>query len=926
MNLLNIICGYWYECIKNEDILEKDISINVRSKAILYPFDEDPFIFEKKDNPIKIDDPKLHGFAIDKAEGLDFYYGFPLLFYFDTAANKHLVAPLLIIKVRFNRNGNTLFLSKDEPLPVCGIQALSKLGLRTEEIADINQSIETLFLSHTELDRKDFVGKALEIIQREVELLIKEEINPAHLSNSKKLSKDMTPGLYNKSMIFAGESSVFNIHLIKDLLELKKKNDLEKTALSFFIKPSTRDTKHEIIPILPFPSNEYQLSAIQDIFRNSLSVITGPPGTGKSQFISNLIINLFLDNKTVLFVSHTGEAVDVVNSKINEQFRNLMLRTGKKELRQELKGKFNELLHESSRSGSKIENPDYIHSLWRTIIGNRDSLIKRDELEATFQQKFFSSNELTNILHTQCVSIIQRIKIYLENFSLKLKLRSIKSKLERLPERHALESKVRELERKCYIACQDFIRNIYTKNMLGNNSKTGRVNTFLNQVTGQRFNDATIDETSFINALQVLRIWSSTLKSLRGTFPLKPGTFDYVIFDEASQIDLPSAAPALYRAKKAIVVGDPMQLTHIAGITKNVDFGLAKVHGLTNIKDIYPAKVRYCDVSLYRAAENSLSHPPILLTNHYRSEDQIISLCNQVFYGGRLKILSTLDLNKFPSTLPLGVQWIDAKGEVFKHPSGSRVNEREAAEVLNVFQTVLRKIEHTDLSIGIVTPYSGQRKSIYDKISSSASPELLEKHDVKILTAHQFQGSEKDIVIFSLVLSSRGNGSSDRWYNIYPQILNVALSRARYLLYIVGDKPFCKAKQGILGKICAVYENIKAHEQIEKYDLQAKFDTPTERMFYEAFQKVEVEKLGYKFVPKLVVKRYTLDFAIIGKKKIDVEIDGPQHEIIEGMPVLEDVERDEFIKKEGWEIMRFPNYRILSDMPNVINELLVKLE
>lgn len=98
MNLLNNICAYWYECIKNEDILEKDISINVRSKAILYPFDKDHFIFEKKDTPIKIDDPKLHSFAIDKAQGLDFYYGFPLLFYFDAAANKHLVAPLLIIK------------------------------------------------------------------------------------------------------------------------------------------------------------------------------------------------------------------------------------------------------------------------------------------------------------------------------------------------------------------------------------------------------------------------------------------------------------------------------------------------------------------------------------------------------------------------------------------------------------------------------------------------------------------------------------------------------------------------------------------------------------------------------------------------------------------------------------------------------------
>ena len=48
MNILNKICSYWYDCIKNEDILEGDISINARSKAILYPFDEDPFIFQKK--------------------------------------------------------------------------------------------------------------------------------------------------------------------------------------------------------------------------------------------------------------------------------------------------------------------------------------------------------------------------------------------------------------------------------------------------------------------------------------------------------------------------------------------------------------------------------------------------------------------------------------------------------------------------------------------------------------------------------------------------------------------------------------------------------------------------------------------------------------------------------------------------------------
>ena len=145
MNLLNTICSYWYECIKNEDVLEKDISINVRSKAILYPFDDDPFVFRKKDTPVKINNEKLNTFASVKAEGLEFFYGYPLLYYRDDRTDKQLVAPLFIIKVKFSREGEDLLLSKDESYPVCGIQALSKLGLRTEEIASINQSIENLF-------------------------------------------------------------------------------------------------------------------------------------------------------------------------------------------------------------------------------------------------------------------------------------------------------------------------------------------------------------------------------------------------------------------------------------------------------------------------------------------------------------------------------------------------------------------------------------------------------------------------------------------------------------------------------------------------------------------------------------------------------------------------------------------------------------
>ena len=71
-----------------------------------------------------------------------------------------------------------------------------------------------------------------------------------------------------------------------------------------------------------------------------------------------------------------------------------------------------------------------------------------------------------------------------------------------------------------------------------------------------------------------------------------------------------------------------------------------------------------------------------------------------------------------------------------------------------------------------------------------------------------------------------------------------------------------------------------------------------------------------------MVKRYTLDFALLGKKKINIECDGCQHEIIEGLPVLEDVERDDFLQKEGWEVIRFPNHKILSQTNIVVEDIL----
>jgi len=389
MELLNKIIAYWYDCIKNEDILEKNISIYVRSKAVLYPFDNDPFVFNRRENLVLISgDEKLTTFSeYINTQGYEPYYGYPVLFYFDDDSKKYLIAPLFIIKVRFIRENQKLYLQKDEQIPTCGILAFRKLGFRTEEIADISQSFEKLFRGDHSSSR-NLAEKCLEVIQKEAEIQINEPIDPDQLTNSMKISKNSAPGLYNKSLVFAGENTAYNINLLQDLLELKGKKDLDKTALSFIVEKVPSVKGIEKIPVLPFPSNEYQVKALQNVFQNKLSVITGPPGTGKSQFIANLLINLFLEGKSVLFVSHTNEAVDVVNQKINEQFPNLMLRTGKKEFRQELKGRFNELILSSSKTPSNMGYMDQIQSMWQTILKYREKLLELDQLEQQYENKY----------------------------------------------------------------------------------------------------------------------------------------------------------------------------------------------------------------------------------------------------------------------------------------------------------------------------------------------------------------------------------------------------------------------------------------------------------------------------------------------------------------------------------------------------------
>jgi len=295
-------------------------------------------------------------------------------------------------------------------------------------------------------------------------------------------------------------------------------------------------------------------------------------------------------------------------------------------------------------------------------------------------------------------------------------------------------------------------------------------------------------------------------------------------------------------------------------------------------------------------------------------------LCNDVFYDGQLEIRTDLSGRQLPKGIPEGVNWHDVQGVSRRHPAGSRYNVAEADYAAGLIRSLIDAARGVRLSIGVVTPFSRQERLLQEKILATITDEEKELHDIKVLTAHKFQGREADIIIASLVVSASGDGGDDRWFNTYPQILNVALSRARDSLHIVADR------QHAVGHHCrpncvltrlANGSRARANPHPEAY-----FDTPFEQALWVALGSADLESHGYRLHSQLVVERYTLDLALTGPLKLNIECDGSQHQAVGGMPVLSDVARDRFLTGRGWKVLRYPNHQIQSDLPGVVRDIL----
>ncbi len=288
------------------------------------------------------------------------------------------------------------------------------------------------------------------------------------------------------------------------------------------------------------------------------------------------------------------------------------------------------------------------------------------------------------------------------------------------------------------------------------------------------------------NFTDLFRLCSVTSLSTKNAFPLMPELFDMVVIDEASQCDIASALPLIMRTKQLVVIGDPMQLKHISKVKTNEEIYIRNQVGLRNmphVKYVESSLYDYCS-DLISLSTNGMNHP-YMLRCHYRCHKSIIDYSNKEFYlkrmGQELEIKT--DLNRLKGGDPKGIVVVNVNGVAPNN--GLKINQAEVVASVNL--AVQNANKYQDVSVGIITPFSDQA----ELINAAIPPNLSDR--IEASTVHKFQGDEKDIIIYSMVVTDNSPASRIYWIEkIVPNLVNVAVTRARSRLYVVCNVNYIK--------------------------------------------------------------------------------------------------------------------------------------
>lgn len=622
-------------------------------------------------------------------------------------------------------------------------------------------------------------------------------------------------------------------------MEFVAKNSLLEAYLN--VETYGAPSVNKSAPIFPFGCNRSQYRAVQNALENRISVIQGPPGTGKTQTILNILANLLIDGKTMEIVSNNNSAVENVKEKLEMAGLDFLCAqlgrvSNKKEFIESQTGVF------PAMDSWKLDNPKAVRqeavSLSRGLQETyefQEKLAICSERLSEYRRQFerfpkidvprrrWSKEMLENLYFLCCRELDRRHKLsWWTRLRLRYRRLPVTEDVPDIIQYLLISKKISDLEKRCE-NYRDFVADADEKNerlrklsMLILKDALFRKYGSNKARTVFSADEIYLKPKDFLKEYPViLSTTFSATSNINQTYK-----FDYLIMDEASQVDIAAGALALSCARNAVVVGDLKQLPNV------VDNHTEEIVSSIFAKYDLPEAYRYSTNSFLSSVCNLYPDiPQTLLREHYRCDPLIIGFCSKQFYDGELIPMKKSEAEFAPIRVVRTVKGNHARGTV---------NLRQVATIT---QEILPVLEEQFTDIGIIAPYNNQVNALNSALRSSGRKYVA-------ATVHKFQGREDDAIVLSTVDNQIQEFTDD------PHLLNVAVSRAKkqFTLVVSADEQPDSNIQDLIDYI-EYYQGKSEQSKISSiFDLLYEDYTKELIAFYQTHKKVakyDSENLAY---------------------------------------------------------------------------------
>ena len=390
--------------------------------------------------------------------------------------------------------------------------------------------------------------------------------------------------------------------------------------------------------------------------------------------------------------------------------------------------------------------------------------------------------------------------------------------------------------------------------------------------------------------------------------PLEPELFDLVVIDEASQVSIAQAFPALLRAKKVVILGDKKQFSNVKAAHARSDTNKEYLNSLkeTFRKHISDEGSKLVKLEKFNIKTSILEFFEFInnyntqLLKHFRGYKELISYSNKYFYQNNFHVMK---IRGKPINEVLKFSFVDHDGRTELIPN---TNIPEIEFISSELKAL--KENNSDLSVGIITPHTNQQKMFMEMINKSIDRDYyFENLKLKIMTFDTCQGEERDIIFYSMVATKE----LDRLWGIFikdlasvdleedgrikAQRLNVGFSRAKECMHFVLSQPLDQYS-GSIGEALRHYNNVLIEAKQEKTAADVDSNSPMESQVLNWFYQTEFwkeNKDNIEFTPQFKIGKYLkqldktykhpnyiVDFLLFyqdglnGEHKIIIEYDG----------------------------------------------------